>query len=153
VGYSFHRYGKPHKMKNTFQILVLLTILIVPGSCKKDNAPAVYTLYNTWEVKEFISLQSTNYQKIAANKTLITFDRSGTYQLKLDVNTCSSTFKSVVENVIDIGIPECTEACCDSEFSKKFEALLPSTTSYSISGKVLMLNVPHFGTIKLALVE
>jgi hypothetical protein len=140
-------------MKTSFQIFVLLVILLIPGSCHKDDTPTVYTLYNTWEVKEFISLLSTNYQRDATKKTLITFDHAGTYQLTLDVNSCSGTFKSVTENVIDIAIPECTEICCDSEFAKKFVAVLPSATSYSIKGKVMDLNVPNFGTIKLDLVE
>ncbi len=140
-------------MKTVFQISVLLVILLIPGSCHKDNTPATVTLFHTWEATEFISLQSVNFQKDKNNKILITFNESGTYQLKLDVNSCTSTFKSDVANVIDIGIPACTEACCDSEFSKKFTALLPSATSYDINGNILMLNVPNWGTIKLQLVQ
>ena len=119
-------------MKATFQILVLLVILMIPGSCKKDDAPAVYTVYNTWEVKEFISILSVNYPKDKDNKLLLTFNQGGTYQLKLDVNSCSGKFESNVANLIDVDFPACTEACCDSEFSNKFAVLLPSVTSYSI---------------------
>ena len=140
-------------MKTVFQIVILFVILMIPGSCNKDKTPVVVSLFNTWEAKEFISLQAIDYPKDKVNKILITFDKSGIYQLKLDVNTCLSTFNSDAANVIDIGIPACTENCCDSDFSKKFAALLPSTTSYTITGKTLMLNVPHFGSIKLDLVE
>jgi hypothetical protein len=140
-------------MKTVFQILVLFVIIMIPGSCHKDDTPVIVKLYNTWEVKEFISILSVNYPKDPNNKILITFNGSGTYDLKLDVNTCSGTFESNVENLIDVGIPACTEACCDSEFSNKFSDLLPSVTSYSINGKKLDLNVPHWGTIRLELVE
>ena len=140
-------------MKTVFQILVLVVILMISTSCKKDDSPAVNTLYNTWEVKEFISILSVNYPKDPDNKLLLTFNEGETYQLKLDVNTCSGKFESNVENLIEIDFPACTQACCDSEFSNKFTALLPSVTSYSIKEKTLDLNVPNWGTIRLKLVE
>jgi hypothetical protein len=140
-------------MKTPFQIIILLVILLIPGSCKKDDTPADYTIYNTWEVKEFISILSVNYPKDKDNKLLLTFNQGGTYQLKLDVNTCTGTFESNIENLIEIGFPACTEICCDSQFSNKFNALLPSVTSYSINGDILDLNVPNWGTIRLELVE
>jgi hypothetical protein len=140
-------------MKTSCQILVLLLILLIPGSCHKDDTPAVYTLYNTWEVKEFISILSVNYPRNADKKLLLTFDQGGTYQLKLDVNTCSGTFESSVANLISVGFPVCTDLCCDSKFSSKFIDILPSVTSYSIKGMVLDLNVPNWGTIRLDLVK
>ena len=126
---------------------------MISTSCKKDDSTAVVTLYNTWEVKEFISILSVNYPKDPDNKLLLTFNEGETYQLKLDVNTCSGKFESNVENLIEIDFPACTEACCDSDFSNKFTALLPSVTSYSIKEKTLDLNVPNWGTIRLKLVE
>jgi hypothetical protein len=140
-------------MKTAFQILVLLVISLIPGSCHKDDAPVVIKLYNTWEVKEFISLHSVNYSKDKDNKILLTFNQGETYQLKLDVNTCSGTFVSKVENLIAIDFPACTEVCCDSEFSNKFTALLPSVTSYTIKGNTLDMNVPNWGTIRSELVK
>lgn len=140
-------------MKTVLQILILLLIIMIPTSCQKDDDPANYTIYNTWEAKEFISILSVNYPKDKDNKILMTFTEGGTYQLKLDVNTCSGTFESNVENLIDVGFPACTEACCDSEFSNKFTSILPSVTSYSIKGKILDLNAPNWGTIRLELVE
>jgi hypothetical protein len=140
-------------MKTLFQIIILLLIIMIPTSCNKDDAPAEYTLYNTWEVKEFISILSVNYPKDKDNKILLTFNEGEAYQLKLDVNTCSGKFESNVENLIEIDFPACTEACCDSEFSSKFTALLPSVTSYSIKGNILDMNVPNWGTIRLELAE
>lgn len=140
-------------MKTVFQILVLVVILMISTSCKKDDSTAVVTLYNTWEVKEFISILSVNYPKDPDNKLLLTFNEGETYQLKLDVNTCSGKFESNVENLIEIDFPSCTEACCDSDFSNKFTALLPSVTTYSIKGNTLDMNVPNWGTIRLELVK
>ena len=140
-------------MKTVFQILVLVVILMISTSCKKDDSTAVVTLYNTWEVKEFISILSVNYPKDPDNKLLLTFNEGETYQLKLDVNTCSGKFESNVENLIEIDFPACTEACCDSDFSNKFTALLPSVTTYSIKGNTLDMNVPNWGTIRLELVK
>ena len=140
-------------MNRTVLILSLILVFVNMESCKKDATPEDAKFYNTWEVKEFISILATDYPKDPNNKILITFNNTGTYQLKLDVNTCSGTFESNVANIIDVGFPACTEACCDSKFSNKFTDLLPSVTSYSIDGKVLLLNVPNWGTIKLALAE
>lgn len=140
-------------MKALFQIFILVIIILILGSCKKENAPADLTLYNTWEVKEFISILSVNYPKDPDNKILLIFQEGGIYQLKLDVNTCSGTFESNVENLINVGFPACTEACCDSQFSSKFATLFPSVTSYSIKGKILDLNVPNWGTMRCELVE
>jgi hypothetical protein len=141
------------RMKTPIQILILIFILMIPGSCHKDDTPAVYTLYNTWEVKEFISLLPVNFPKNKDKKLLLTFNQGGTYQLKLDVNTCSGTFDSSIANLIDVGFPACTELCCDSEFSSKFSDIMPSITTYSINGKILDLNVPNWGTVRLNLVE
>ncbi len=140
-------------MKTSLQILVLIVIIMIPGSCQKENTPVEYKIYNTWEAKEFISILSFNYPKDKDNKLLLTFKQGGTYQLKLDVNTCSGKFESNVANLIEVDFPACTEICCDSEFSNKFVALLPSVTSYTIKGKILDLNVPNWGTIRLDLVE
>ncbi len=140
-------------MKQVILVLSLILVLINLESCKKDQTLVDAKLYNTWEVKEFISLQSVNYPKNKDNKILITFKLDGTYQLKLDVNNGSGTFTSNIENLINVEIPVLTEACCDSEFSKKFAAILPSVTSYSIKETILNLNVPHWGTIKLELVK
>jgi len=140
-------------MKALFKILTLLIIFLIPTSCNKDDEPVNYTLYHTWEVKEFITLFSNNYQKDEDNKILVTFGEDWVYELKLDINTCKGEYESNVANLINIEIPACTEACCDSEFSTRFAGLMPSVTSYSIKGTTLDLNVPNWGTIRCELVE
>jgi len=139
-------------MKNVIKTLAILLVVIATGSCQKDEEPVKNTLFHTWEVKEFITIHSNNYPKNEDVKTLVTFNQDYSYQLKLDVNTCSGKFESNADNLLNIDLPACTEACCDSEFSKKFAAVFPSVSSYEIKDNTLLLYSPRFGAISCELV-
>lgn len=128
-----------------------ILLLIVFLSCREDDDHS--GLFQTWEAKEFMSIESVAYPKNANTKVLLTFNRSGSYNLKLDINSCGGNFATGKSNQIEIETAACTEACCDSKFAEKVAAMLSRVTSYEISSKTLKLNVPQWGYIELQLVN
>jgi len=95
-----------------------------------------------------MSIESVAYPKNENNKILLTFLKSGTYQLKLDINSCGGNFSLGKDNQINIGSTACTEACCDSEFSGKLAMMLSQVSTYGIEGNTLKLNIPGWGYIE-----
>jgi hypothetical protein len=119
-------------------------------SCRQDEV-FNSTLLTTWEAKNFISLESVAYPKNENIKILVTFDKSGRCNLKLDINICTTTYTLLQNNQIEIGPSGCSKACCDSGFSQKLVTMLSQVTSYTLDGKTLKLNVPQWGYILLDL--
>ena len=119
-------------------------------SCNKDKE-VNSVLFSTWEVKSFMSIESVAYPKNENNKIMLTILPSGTYQLRLDINSCGGIITWEKNNQLEINSPTCTEACCDSKFSEKLVTMLPKVTSYSIEGRTLKLNVPQWGYIEFVL--
>lgn len=128
-----------------------ILLLIVFLSCREDDDHS--GLFQTWEAKEFMSIESVAYPKNANTKVLLTFNRSGSYNLKLDINSCGGNFATGKSNQIEMETAACTEACCDSKFAEKVAAMLSRVESYEISGNTLKLNVPQWGYIELQLVN
>jgi hypothetical protein len=140
-------------MKITVQIFTIVFIFILLNSCKNDRETEANLLYNTWEAKSFMSIESMAYPKNENNKILMTFEKSGSYQLKLDINSCGGPFILGNNNRLEIKSTACTEACCDSQFSEKLATMLLRVESYSIEGQILKLNVPQWGYIEMELVK
>lgn len=133
------------------KISIVFLLLTLFFSCRKVDDHAI--LYQTWEAKEFMSIESAAYLKNENTKVLLTFKRSGSYSLKLDINSCGGNFSVGKNNQLEIGSTACTEACCDSKFAEKVAAMLSRVTTYEISGKTLKLNVPQWGYIELVSAE
>ncbi|MFY9153313.1 MAG: META domain-containing protein [Prolixibacteraceae bacterium] len=140
-------------MKPIFKSLTVITLLILLISCHKDKETVADSIFHTWEVRTFMSIESVAYPRIEGNQILITFNPNGTYQLELDVNHCLGTFTPGFESKLSIGPTGCTKICCDSEFSIKLVSTLPKVTSWNIDGNSLNLNVPQWGWIECELVE
>lgn len=134
-------------MNAKFLLLSTFSVFVILNSCKKDEK-VNSILFSTWEAKSFMSLESVAYPKNENNKILLTFKKDGTYSLKLDINSCGGNFASGKNNQLEIEFPDCTEACCDSQFSSKLATMLPQVTSYSIEGTILKLNVSQWGYIE-----
>jgi hypothetical protein len=137
-------------MKTSLLTILILTLSFV--SCNKDEGTNS-VLFQVWEAKEFMSIESVPYPKNENTRVLLTFNRSGSYHLKLDINSCGGNFETSNNNKIEMEPAACTEACCDSKFAEKVVAMLFRVTSYEISGKTLKLNVPQWGYIECELVE
>lgn len=137
-------------MKTSFLSILILVLTLT--SCKEDE-DSTSNLCQTWEAKNFMSLESVAYPKNENKPILVTFRKDGTYSLKLDINNCGGAFTSGNDNQLLIVSPACTEACCDSKFSEKLASTISRVTSFDIEGKTLKLNVPQWGYIELELVE
>lgn len=137
-------------MKTSFLIAIILMLTV--SSCRKDEE-ANSALFQTWEAKDFMSLESVAYPKNENNKILLTFEKTGSYHLKLDINSCSGPFSLGKSNQLVIKSTACTEACCDSKFSEKLATMLLQVESYSIEGTTLKLNIPQWGWIECELVK
>lgn len=129
------------------KIFAIILLLALVFSCRKDDDHS--GLFQTWEAKEFMSIESVAYPKNENTRVLLTFNLSGSYHLKLDINSCGGNFATGKNNQIEMGTAACTEACCDSKFAEKVAAMLSRVNSYEISGKTLKLNVPQWGYIEL----
>jgi hypothetical protein len=129
------------------KILIVFLLLTLFFSCRKDDNDS--SLYQTREAKEFMSIESAAYPKNENTKVLLTFNKSGSYSLKLDINSCGGNFSTGKNNQFEMETVACTEACCDSKFAEKVATMLSRVTSYEISGKTLKLNVPQWGYIEL----
>lgn len=132
-------------MKTQFLTILILLLNLYSCTKEKETNPA---LFQTWEVLDFMSLESVAYPKNENNRILLTFEKRGSYQLKLDINSCSGPFTLGKNNQLEIKSTACTEACCDSKFSEKLATMLLKVESYSIEGTTLKLNVPQWGYIE-----
>lgn len=135
------------------RLFMLFCVFALLGSCQEEVVVSDKDLYHTWEATAFISVESMTYTKAKNKPILLAFNKEGSYHLKLDVNSCGGTFDTDKDHRIEMTLPICTEACCDSPFSVKLASMLPEVTSYTIEGKTLKLNVPQWGWIELEMVE
>lgn len=134
-----------------FLYLFLISIVVLVA-CKKDKGIHP-DLYNTWEAKSFVSIDSRAYNKNENTKILLTLYKNGTYRLRLDINSCSGEYTVDSNNRIIFSYAACTEACCDSEFSLKLIEMLSKVSSYNIDGNSLQVNVSQWGFISFELVR
>ena len=137
----------------TLSFHLSLLFLIFLFSCKKNEEGKVVPedICHSWEIVDFMSVESVYYAKDPQKTILITFTTDNSYELKLDVNSCSGNFTINSDNEIEITGPGCTEICCDSDFSEKIVIMLPQVESYTFEGETLKLHVPAWGWINLEL--
>ncbi len=131
-------------------LLALLTVVL--SSCRKIEGPGS-DLFGTWEVNDFLSIESVAYPKDPNNKITLKITEDRQYQLRLDINTCQGEILSLSDKGIIFGLPACTEACCDSPFSQKLSSMLPGVSMYDIQDDTLRLYVPEWGFIECTLVN
>lgn len=135
------------KRLNFFTALVLFLFL----GCDKEETKNDKALYNTWEIVDFISIESRAYAKKDGFNPKIEFKHNGSLSLRLDANGCFGSFKVLSENKIEILPIGCTKMCCDSDYSQKIAQMLSQVTTYKIDGKTMKLDVPGWGWLNLVL--
>ena len=140
-------------MKTFFPIVILFAAMMLVGSCQEEVVVDGDDIYHSWEATTFVSVESVAYAKNENSPIVLTFKRDGTYELKLDMNSCMGTFEKGEGDSIQISYPGCTKICCDSKFSEKLAGTLSKVSSYSIEENVLQLKVEGWGFVELELVE
>src|SRR5680860_199148 len=112
-------------MKNFLKTAVIVFFLLaINVSCDKKHDEVV-DIINSWEVVDFMSVESVMYAKDKEFNPIIEFHENGAYSLQLDLNSCSGSFELTGEMEINITAAGCTKICCDSDFSRKFVLMLP----------------------------
>lgn len=121
-------------------------------SCEKD-VPDKNILSGEWIVIEFMSVESVLYPKNDGFNSVIEFRNDGTYQLKLDVNSCNGNYSpsGSGSNGISFSGTGCTEICCDSKFSQKLAELLTQINSFQVENEEMRLEISGWGWIRLEL--
>jgi len=138
-------------MRKTLIQISILIILPLLFSCEKDKNEIAEDIYNTWEVVDFMSIESVLYAKNNGFNPTIEFKRDGSISVRLDANSCFGNFEIAEGDAIEIGELGCTKICCDSDFSNKFSIMLSRVESYSIEENNLKLNISDWGWINLKL--
>jgi hypothetical protein len=63
--------------------------------------------------------------------------------MRLDVNSCGSTYRLENDNNIFIDPVYCTEICCDKTFADSLINILKNVNSFNITGEDLELISPN----------
>lgn len=137
-------------MQNKLSILgtVILSFILLVGCEKDENGRLEEEFYDSWEVVDFLSIESMLYMKDNDYNPVITFKEDDSYTIKLDANSCMGTIETNGDSV-QFSAAGCTKMCCDSDFSKKFLLMLPQVRSYTFAEGDLRLEVPGWGWINL----
>jgi len=134
---------------NRFQLTTISLIMLIIISCDKGESVKTVSICGKWAVTDFISIESISYPKKDGLNPVIEFKIDGSYNLKLDVNSCMGNFTFSDPNMISFSASGCTKMCCDSEFSQKFTEMLPRVKTFSMEDRMLKLNIPDWGWIVL----
>lgn len=134
-------------------LMVIILTTSILNSCSKNDNDSAFTdgLYNTWEVIEFVSIESVSYSKNNNYNPVIELKKNGEHLIHLDVNSCFGSFEVSGSDKISFGPSGCTEACCDSDFSMKFVETFTRVETFEIENNNLKLHVPNWGFILLQL--
>lgn len=139
-------------MKRT-QIIITSFFMLILFSCDKSENGETKSIYGKWEVTDFILFESVDYPKKDGFNPIIEVKSDGTYNLKLDVNSCLGSFGILNAGNISFSATGCTKICCDSKFSQKFAQMLQQVKTYQIEKNKLKLEVPGWGWINLELYD
>jgi len=134
---------------NRFQVTIISLFMLAIFSCDKSEPDKTGSICGKWAVTDFISVESISYPKKDGFNPVIEIKIDGTYNLKLDMNSCMGNFTFSDPNMISFSASGCTKMCCDSEFSQKFTEMLPRVKTFSMEDRMLKLNIPDWGWIVL----
>lgn len=122
-------------MSSKIAWLIVLFLPFMTG-CDKDQSAELAPI--RWKLEGLKEKNNLFYTKADENLYL-EFGSDSTYQLYLSRNSCGGTYSLSDIDHIAFSKPQCTEACCDTEFSLKFASLVPEMRSFNINADQLML--------------
>jgi len=120
-------------MKKTFSAITVLIIAFTAFTltgCSKDKQTQLAG--SEWDITS-VGSPDGSYSLAVPVPLRLSFGKSGDVTLKLDVNSCMSTFTIQAPGKIKIETFGCTKMCCDNESSEVVRALLTEVTEYNIS--------------------
>jgi heat shock protein HslJ len=107
------------------------------STCNKETLTSTIegTKWKVWSItapdRDYILISPTPYQ--------VSFNKDNIYNMRLDINSCGSTYKVEDENKISIEPIACTEICCDKAFADTLLNILKRVNSYNMSQESLEL--------------
>jgi len=125
----------------SFKLIPISVLPLIAGlllsTCNKETETSSIegTKWKVWSItapdRKYILISPTPYQ--------VSFNKDNIYNMRLDVNSCGSTYKVEKENKISIEPIYCTEICCDKAFADTLLNILKRVNSYNISQESLEL--------------
>lgn len=127
-------------IKLLYSLIFLTAIVPFFTLCTKDKcSPGIQN--TEWEVRT-ITAQDPGFILIATTPYPLKFMEDSTFIIRLDVNSCESTYRLETENNISINPVGCTKVCCDSAFADTLLNLLKDVYRFNIAGNDLKLFTP-----------
>lgn len=123
-----------------FSIIFLTAIIPFLSGCTKEQKtyPLIDTEWEVWSITapdlRFFLKSPTSYH--------VNFHKDNIFNIRLDVNSCGSTYGLENENNIFIEPIYCTLVCCDKAFADTLINILKDVKSYKITGEDLELFSP-----------
>lgn len=126
--------------KLLYSIILLTAIVPFFTLCTKDQRS--FQIINTeWEVRS-ITAPDPQFILIAPTPYPVKFMEDSIFTIRLDVNSCGSTYRLEAENNINFNSVGCTKICCDSAFANSLINILKDVYSFNIVGNDLKLFAP-----------
>lgn len=122
--------------------------MIMSFGCETDLSQE--TIYGKWEV---ISLYNYNHidQEIISDKCVLEIINDSIAKLKLYVNNCTTSYRTINDEDIDFEIFSCTYMCCDSPFSLELKKVLLESKRFEINHNILTIR--GMGEVKLRKID
>jgi len=89
---------------NRFQVTIISLFMLAIFSCDKSEPDKTGSIYGKWAVTDFISVESISYPMKDGFNPVIEIKIDGTYNLKLDMNSCMGNFTLSDPNMISFSI-------------------------------------------------
>jgi heat shock protein HslJ len=125
----------------SFKLIPVGFLSLIAGlllsTCNKETLTSTIegTKWKVWSItapdRDYILISPTPYQ--------VSFNKDNIYNMRLDINSCGSTYKVEDENKISIEPIACTEICCDKAFADTLLNILKGVNSYNMSQESLEL--------------
>ncbi len=116
-------------------------------ACKKSSSTD-NNLFSRWKVEGYLENGSSISQS-ATTDVFIELKNNKTFSIEREINACGGTFSIDKEEFTFGPSVSCTEACCDSDFSKTLTGLLDSVQAYHFTGNQLNFSGPDNLIIRL----
>ena len=135
MGLIFSLENYKHRPWGKFIFVVTGIIFLMLFSCRKEN---VDITANQWKVVSILIPGETQLIMLE-NSYILEFKSDGTYNLRLDVNSCIGNYRLENNEGIAIEHMACTYICCDSDLAGELARLLPQMSEYTGSNHNLVL--------------
>jgi heat shock protein HslJ len=130
-------------MKKFFKVCSLIIFtgaIFLLLSCTKVKQP-VLIMDTDWEVSSITSPDQI-FNLVSPTPYKVNFKKDNIYTMRLDINSCGSTYTLENGDNIHIEPIACTLICCDKPYADSLLRILKDVKNYKITGESLELIAP-----------